>query len=39
MYFRIGNYIYFEDPDAIGLITLCGEIVMGVDDDYIEWYA
>jgi hypothetical protein len=40
MYFRIGRYVYYDDPNIIGdSITRCGEVVMGIDGYYIEWYA
>jgi hypothetical protein len=39
MYYVIGKYVYFDDPDAIGLMTRCGEVVFGIDGYYIEWYA
>lgn len=39
MYFRVGKYVYYKAPNAIGLITRCGEIVLGIDGYYVEWYA
>lgn len=39
MYFRIGRYIYYEAENAIGMITRCGEVCMGIDGPYIKWYA
>ena len=39
MYFRIGRYIYYEAENAIRMITRCGEIVMSIDGEYIQWYA
>ncbi len=39
MYFRIGRYVYYEAENAIGCITLCGEVCMGIDGLYIQWYA
>ena len=39
MYYRIGNYIYFNDPNAIELTTCCGEVVLGIDGYYISWYV
>jgi len=39
MYYSIGRYVYYEAPNAIGMVTRCGEIVMGIDGYYIEWYA
>jgi hypothetical protein len=39
MYFIIGKYVYYDAPNAIGLITRCGEVMRGIDGYYIEWYA
>lgn len=33
---RIGNYIYNE---GIGGWIVCGKVKMGIDGEYIEWYA
>lgn len=38
MRFIIGNYVYYQDPNAIGVISCCGEVVMGIDGYYIQWY-
>jgi hypothetical protein len=39
MHIRIGRYIYYIADNAIGMITKCGEVVMGIDGEYIQWYA
>jgi hypothetical protein len=40
MYIRIGRYIYYDDPNMIGgEMNLCGEVVMGIDGEYIQWFA
>lgn len=40
MYFRIGRYVYYEAENAIGMVTLCGEICIGFEGQpYIQWYA
>ena len=39
MYYRVGRYVYYDDPNMIGGMTLCGEVVMGIDGYYIDWYA
>jgi hypothetical protein len=39
MYYRVGRYVYYEAENAIGMVTRCGEVVMGIDGYYIQWYA
>lgn len=40
MYYRIGRYVYYDDPNMIGgEMTRCGEVCMGIDGYYISWYA
>jgi hypothetical protein len=39
MYFTKGRFVYYKAENAIGMITLCGKIVMGIDGYYVEWYA
>jgi putative component of toxin-antitoxin plasmid stabilization module len=39
MRIRIGNRIYYMAENAIGMITLCGIVRMGIDGEYIEWLA
>jgi len=35
--YRIGNYIYNWCPT--GEYLCCGKVRMGIDGEYIEWYA
>jgi len=39
MYIQIEKYIYYGAENAIDLITRCGEVCIGIDGPYIEWYA
>jgi len=40
MYFTIGRYVYYDDPNMIGgEPTRCGEWVRGIDGYYVQWYA
>lgn len=34
--FIIGKYVYNDSP--VGIIR-CGEIILGIDGYYIQWYA
>ena len=40
---RIGNYIYLVVPmlrfPNYSIEHVCGEVKMGIDGEYIEWYA
>jgi len=39
MYYRIGRHIYYNSENAIGIVNRCGEICMGIDGPYIQWYV
>lgn len=39
MYEIIGNSVYYVAENAIGFVTPCGEVCIGFDGLYIEWYV
>lgn len=36
---RIGNYIYTPESNYSMSWIVCGEVIMGIDGEYIQWYA